>query len=664
MVSQEKFKFYSLFLIAVAHILISLFTIIPGYLSIDEVTYHMMTKNFSESGGLEIENGYREYPSPELESKFIFTRNGRLVSQYPYLYPILCNPFYRTWGYPGLFFINVMAFLGIVALCYSIAQKLFNDRNLALNSCFIFVLATFSWEYSQAAWPHATATLFLMAAFYIYICSFYAKTTQIAFSLALASGLVTGFAVGIRLDSIFVLPCLIIPFLFLKPRRPWLALAVCIGALPGLSILSATNYVKFGVLSLLSYGRSIESSMGLSEIKRYLPFAGLGIVTFVILWVLTRYPVASGLKRYKRPAIIAAILLIVVLAMIPQVRNTVGKPLNGAYQLIVDLRIRDLDIKEGGLSRSPGGGMIYIHGLKKSLLQSCPYLVVLLLPFLRIVRLDKEYVPLILLFLIPVVFTGFYSYHNAWHGGLCLNLRYFIPILPFTSILSAYAWRELPGNLNWQWSRISLLIGLLTSFIFLFLFQRAATIAQQEIPFLTLPLLLALLLIILLIICIKFAELNRYLVARTFVAIFFMAMVWSGLVAFLYDYPLAYRFRQYNFNVADRAAKVVSNNSILFTNDYDAFSGLIEKGRIRIACPGKDNFQDFPALAEFHLQKGHSVYAAFDLLRWEKIREKGLLDSFKVVPIEFDQNYVLSRLTVKSGLQSASLVGIKGNIVF
>lgn len=648
MVSQEKFKIYSLFLIAVAHILISLFTIIPGHLSIDEVTYHMMAKNFSESGSLEIENGYREYPSPELESRFIFARNGRLVSQYPYLYPVLCTPFYRTWGYHGLFFINVIAFLSIVALCYAIARKLFHDRNLALNSCFILVLATFSWKYSQAAWPHATATLFLMAAFYIYLCSFYSKTTPIAFSLALVSGLVTGFAVGIRLDSIFVLPCLIIPFLFLKPWRPWLALAVCIGALPGLSVLSATNYAKFGVLSLLSYGRSIEGSMGLSEIKRYLPFAGVGIVTFVTLWVLTRYPVASGLKRYKHSAIIAAVLLIVVLAMVPQVRNTVGKPLNGAYQLIIDLRIRDLGIKEGGLSRSAGGGMVYIGGLKKSLLQSCPYLVVLLLPFLKIVRLDKEYVPLILLFLIPLSFVSFYSYHNAWHGGLCLNLRYFIPILPFTSILSAYTWRELSGNLKWPWARL-LLLALLTSCIFLFLFQRAVTIDQQEFPLLTVPLLLALLLIIFLIICIKSAELNRYLVARTTVAIFFMAMVWSGLVAFLYDYPRAYRFRQFNFNVADRAAKVVSDNSILFTFWSDPFFGLIEKGQFRIADPYKDKFQDFPALAAFHLQKGHSVYAAFDLSRWQKIRERGLLDAFKVVPVETYDHCILFQLIAKSG---------------
>ena len=48
---SEKFKICLLLLFA--HILISLFTIIPGYLSIDEITYHLMAKNFSESGGFE-----------------------------------------------------------------------------------------------------------------------------------------------------------------------------------------------------------------------------------------------------------------------------------------------------------------------------------------------------------------------------------------------------------------------------------------------------------------------------------------------------------------------------------------------------------------------------------------------------------------------------------
>ncbi|MDL1983385.1 MAG: hypothetical protein LWX54_04220 [Deltaproteobacteria bacterium] len=378
-----------------------------------------------------------------------------------------------------------------------------------------------------------------------------------AFLLALASGFITGFAMGIRLDSIFVLPCLIIPFLFLKPYRPLPALATCIGALPGLVILTATNYAKFGVLSPFSYGRSMDAS----ELKRYLPFAVLGILTIIISWVLTRRPVISCMRRYKRAAVIAIILLVGVLAMIPHVRSTVGNSLNGAYQLIVDFRVRDLDIKEGGLSRSEGGGMVYINGLKKSLLQSCPYLVVLLLPFLRIIRNDKETVQLTILFLVPVAFIGFYAYRNGWHGGLCMNLRYFIPILPFTSMLSAYAWRELSANINLNWGRLCLI----TVFVFTILFLTTQTkIDAQEFPFLTLPLLLALLLTILLLVRENFAKLNRYIFPRATVAIFFAAIVWSSLVAFLYDYPRARYLRSYSFSVANDTAKVVSQNSIFF----------------------------------------------------------------------------------------------------
>ena len=645
---SEKFKICLLLLFA--YILVSLFIIIPGYLSIDEVTYHMMAKNFSESGGFEIWNGYGEYPSPELETEFVFARKGRLVSKYPYLYPILCAPFYQIWGYLGLFFINVITYLGIVALCYAISQKLFNDRNMALNACLIFVLATFSWEYSQAAWPHATATLFIMAAFYIFICSFYEKTTRIAMLLALMCGFITGFAMGIRLDSIFVLPCFIFSFLFLKPWRPRLALAVCIGALPGLLILSATNYVKFGILSPLSYGRSIQGSIGLSEIMRYLPFAGVITVAVIVLWILTRYPVAATLRRFKRPAIVITILLLVLFAMIPEVREIVGKPLNGAYQLIIDFRVRDFDIREGegGLSRSQGGGMVYMGRLKKSLLQSCPYLVMLLIPFLRIVRLDKEYIPLTILFFIPICFIGFYSYANAWEGGLCLNLRYFFPILPFTSILSAYAWQKLSGNLNWQWGRIPILLILLTLLLFLILFQALPSIDQQEFYCLTLPLLLALLLIVLLMVYEKFAKLNWRLVSRIIVATFFIAMVWSGLVAFIYDYPCARHLRQFNLNIANSSAEIVSYNSILFTNQVDSFFGLMERGRVRIADPSKDNFHDFTALVAFHLHEGHSVYTAFHPIVWGSIYRAGLLDCYKIVPLEIFPHCILCQLKEKS----------------
>jgi hypothetical protein len=84
-----------------------------------------------------------------------------------------------------------------------------------------------------------------------------------------------------------------------------------------------------------------------------------------------------------------------------------------------------------------------------------------------------------------------------------------------------------------------------------------------------------------------------------------------------------------------------------FAANYDAFSGLIERGLIRIAIPSRDNFHDFPTLIKYHLQNSHSVYGAFSSLQWEDIKKRGLIDSFEVVPIEFDHDYALSELVMK-----------------
>jgi hypothetical protein len=126
-----------------------------------------------------------------------------------------------------------------------------------------------------------------------------------------------------------------------------------------------------------------------------------------------------------------------------------------------------------------------------------------------------------------------------------------------------------------------------------------------------------------------------------------VAIVWSSLVAFLYDYPRSRYLRSYNFSVANDAAKVVSTNSILFTSGHDEFSGLIERGQIRIAIPFTDNFCDFPALMAFHLQNGRPAYAAFSSLQWEAIKKRGLVDRFKIIPIEFNDSYILSELVMK-----------------
>ncbi|MFO8083749.1 MAG: hypothetical protein R6U27_05465, partial [Desulfobacterales bacterium] len=138
----------------VLHIAISFFTIIPGHLSQDETLYHLMTKNFIETGSFAIWNGYEEFPSAELVLGLTSVHNGRIVSQYPHLFPILAGPLYLFLGYRALFLLNTVFFIGVVLLTYGICQKLFKDKNMSLNACLILSLATYAWEYSQAAWPH------------------------------------------------------------------------------------------------------------------------------------------------------------------------------------------------------------------------------------------------------------------------------------------------------------------------------------------------------------------------------------------------------------------------------------------------------------------------------------------------------------------------------
>ena len=149
-ITLRNIKISILLALALVHIVISLFFIVPGYISIDEIVYHMATKNFAQTAGFELWNGYRASPSPEMYHSFFPPHQGRLVAMYPYLFPVLAAPVYRVAGFYGLFLVNAAAFLGVVLLCYGIAVRLLRDENLALNACLILALCTFAWEYSRS----------------------------------------------------------------------------------------------------------------------------------------------------------------------------------------------------------------------------------------------------------------------------------------------------------------------------------------------------------------------------------------------------------------------------------------------------------------------------------------------------------------------------------
>ena len=146
-----------------AHVVLSVAALSPGYLSVDEGTYHVMVKSLADHGSLAFSNGYEEFPSLELITGSVRVHEGRLVPVTPILFAIVSLPFYRAAGYAGLFVVNNLAFLGILALTAALAHRLFRDRALGMLSIAILGLCTFAWEYSQAAWPHASSAFTVLA---------------------------------------------------------------------------------------------------------------------------------------------------------------------------------------------------------------------------------------------------------------------------------------------------------------------------------------------------------------------------------------------------------------------------------------------------------------------------------------------------------------------
>ena len=609
-----------------------------GILVNDEGTYQMMARDFAESGSLVIWNGYEEFPSLELTLQHTVVQGDRLAPHYPYLSAVLNAPLYRLFGYQGLLILNAIAFVAAVGLSFRLARKLFGDSALALNACLILVFATFSWEYTQGAWPHTVSMLFVIASAYLAATAFVTPKAGKAAVLALGAGVVVGFGAGVRLDTIFLFPVLVIPFIFVRPWRPWCALAVCLGTVPGLAVLTATTYAKFGKISPFVYVPSVSG--GAADPRSYLPVVFLGLAVLAGAWMISR---ARGqvLTRTNRWVVAVGLVgLAGIVFLMPAYRDFISGMANGTYQLLVDLRILDIRVSGNGLTRGPGGGLVYIGSVKKALIQSSPYLVVLAIPAVMLLRGAKHNgLALGMLLLAPAAFVAPYALF-AWHGGASLNLRYFIPILPFTSILAAFAWREVTRDLPDKQLRLAAISAGATVALYAViviigpaLAWGPLTIAQQEAVFLTLPLGIALCALALIL-----GHLFRpgAVPRAALPAVLAVGLAWSGLVAFTYDLPRAYTHRRDQAALFHNLARFIEQDSLVMTLGMQYFTSLPADRRARIARPRRDDFKDFHRLVAFHLDRNRPVYAWVIKFMEKEMRERQLFNAYAVVPLYED----------------------------
>lgn len=641
MTAARAIRIAALAIVVAAHVAYAFLVSAPGHFTIDESVYHMMVKSFAERGSLEVWTGYGDSPSAELKHLFLVQderdpTGSRFVPQYPSLFAVIAAPFYLAAGFQGLFHLNLLALMATLALCIATAQRLFEDRDMALDAGLILLLGTFTWEYAHGAWPHALSMLFVSAAAFLGITALRERAGVRADVAALCAGLVIGIGAGVRYDAILITPALALPFLFRSPPRFRPVCALVLGLAPGLLALALLNDAKFGVFSPLSYGDRTPN--GPQSVASYAPLLAAGAAMLMALWIATRAPVRRRLAERPYQAAAGVAVLVTLALLVPALRELALRLGHGAWQIVVDLRVRDPAALEWGVTRTADGAVVYGNSIKKALLQSCPWLVVALMPLAGWLRGRLQAPGVSVLFLGIGAFIGAYAYF-AWHGGFAMNMRYLLPILPFASILGAWAIRAIGRDLPAARRRFLLATGLagIVVWVLLFLLQEH-TVAGMEPLLLDVPLALAAVILALL-----GARLLPWPTVRPTgsglgLAVTAAALAWATTVTALYDLPRSTIRRNQNHAFAEQAGHLVHADSIVFTHYASQVGGFIEADRIRRAFPFNDDFADFRRLVELYLDRGRPVYVAFDEEYWDRVAAEDLLEGLDAVPL-FDDGY-------------------------
>lgn len=584
-----------------------------GLMYNDESIYALMVDAFAANGSFLIANGYEELPLGALRLTALVEGQGGLVGKPPAGWTWLAAPLYRALGLQGLVLLSAMAMLAATGLTWALAKQLYKDRSLALEAALILLLASFLIDYAFAIWPHTLAvTVILCAA----LATAHAAERGSAggFWLAALSGLLLGLGLQVRLDMIFAAPPLFLWLLARRPERPWPAAGLAGGLLPGLALLAWLNQLRFGAWSLFSYGHD----KGTQDPTLYLPLFALMGVAALGVWLLALERTRPLLLN-RRFAILGGAAALACL-LVPGVRQYLWDLFEGVRLLVFDASGVDPETLAWRHERGAP---------KKALLQSLPYLALLLLPLIGALRGRQAEARGLGLLFIPLWIAPFAS--TLYWSGDGQNMRYFLPVLPFAAILSADAFgsarrRALPLQRHHRLA-LAVAIGAALAVILLVIARRQAS-DYQLLYLAPLPLALALGLASLWLGLAESFAWPLRTAARVVSALALIAFLWAGAMAYLYDLTFTQNTRAIRAEEAEALAAQDWTGSLLVVPITQPFVPLkLRDGdvwlaqRIANSVAGVDvlreTVSELPLLVTHALKKGRHVYFLGDPGRQE-----------------------------------------------
>lgn len=425
------------------------FLVPSGLYNIDEFVYTLGADTLSREGSLAVRNGWDIYGSEGLKLGFLREGPNGIVPQYPPGTALLAAPLFDMLGARSLILLNAISAALTVWMTYLLGRHCYGDARTGMVAAGILLFCTFLAEYAFGIWPHAMSMAAALGAFYMAVRATGTMGRR-AFGWALAAGLAIGAGFLIRLDTILIVP-VVGTFVILNARAPAISLAGgALGLLPGILGASLANQVKFGTFNPLSYG---GGTGGGTDASAHAVAAVVGIVGVLALFAIRHIRWTNALRRIALASGLAAVALAF---LHPALRGFAGDYARGLWDLGYDLT----GVSEGrpGATEKTGPIRWFWGQPKKALAQSLPWLGILAIFLVRpwTAATRKWHLTFALaLFVWSLPFVP-----RSWHGGFGMNMRYFLPVVPFLALLAAHAVSRLQDTAGLR-ARTFVLFGLL-----------------------------------------------------------------------------------------------------------------------------------------------------------------------------------------------------------
>lgn len=587
---------YSLFtFLFIAVLSASLLSLVEDGLFItDEVFYFLSAKSLAETGSFEIWNGLDEFVHPALQFNdiaLVYTLNGRIFEVYPPLYAFMAYPFYRVFGFHGLFIINVVAFSVSMVLVYLIARRVFGDILLASSSVVAFSLFTFALGFSIDLWPHMLSVSLVLLSFY---CALFFGRSGAFF---IASGFVSGLAIGVRYQDI-VFSLVLLAYILLRHGFRNLSYFLTGLSVP-LFVIVALNYSMFGAFST-GYSGLFSSFFGGYSYFYFVLFCSL----LFLMWVC--YPKALSMAGNARTVITVYAILLFAMFVFFQLCDPLW-----AERFVLSVRVAYSEVVD--MSSFPAAP---VEPGKQSLLQASPFLALALFGFVGIFYSRNRSDVLYLFTAFSIVEILFFSAVVQQHGEDTQNMRFFLESVPFLAVFSACALRDLMG-LKGIGLRVFLLLFM--GFLSLFLIVNGQ---QLLLPFIRkFTLVLAAYVMIFYVIQVRFRgfrNLYAFLVAAVLACSFFVGIA---------DMGISQTSRGVFHDLDESICPHLAQESVMLSYGHRGLVPIAPTrlcSHVRFAVVNPNQTAEIVGLVDFYVRRNVSVYILDDgsYAEWTSFAER------------------------------------------